>query len=106
MSDTTRAEAASPASGHLRSYARTLLLLRADRADAPWETRPVTPMIVAHQGGWDEALLVLVPVAVFVGLLALANRRAKAIQARRRAEPSEVSDDGAGATPDEPDPRP
>ena len=39
--------------------------------------------ILGHQGGWDEALLVLVPIAVFVGLLLLANKRAKAIQAKR-----------------------
>ena len=36
-----------------------------------------------HQGGWDEALMVLVPIAVFVGLLLLAYKRAKAIQANR-----------------------
>lgn len=42
--------------------------------------------VLAHQGGWDEALLVLVPVAVFVALLRMANRRAKAIQQRRIAE--------------------
>lgn len=42
-------------------------------------------MILAHQGGWDEALMVAVPIAVFALLLRLANRRAKAIQARRDA---------------------
>jgi hypothetical protein len=31
--------------------------------------------LLAHQGGWDEALFVLVPVAAFAALLALANRR-------------------------------
>jgi hypothetical protein len=39
--------------------------------------------VLAHQGGWDEALMVLVPIALIVGLLALATRRAKAIQAAR-----------------------
>ena len=39
--------------------------------------------IFGHQGGWDEALMVLVPIALFVGLLLLANKRAKAIQAKR-----------------------
>ncbi len=39
--------------------------------------------LLGHQGGWDEALMVLVPIAVFVGLLLLANKRAKAIQAKR-----------------------
>lgn len=33
--------------------------------------------IFAHQGGWDEALLVATPLAVIGGLLWLANRRVK-----------------------------
>ena len=32
--------------------------------------------ILAHQGGWDEMLLVAAPIAVFVLLLRFANRRA------------------------------
>ena len=32
--------------------------------------------VLAHQGGWDEALVVAVPVAVFAAILWLANRRA------------------------------
>jgi hypothetical protein len=32
--------------------------------------------MLAHQGGWDEMLMVLVPIAVLAGLLALARRRA------------------------------
>lgn len=32
--------------------------------------------LLAHQGGWDEALFVLAPVALFALLLWLANRRA------------------------------
>jgi hypothetical protein len=35
-------------------------------------------MFLAHQGGWDEMLLVLVPIAAVVLLLRVANRRAKA----------------------------
>ena len=46
--------------------------------------------VLGHQGGWDEALLVLVPIALFVGLLWLANRRARALQAARRAEQTET----------------
>ncbi len=42
--------------------------------------------VLAHQGGWDEALLVIVPIAVFVALLMLANKRAKAVQQRRADE--------------------
>jgi hypothetical protein len=33
------------------------------------------PALVAHQGGWDEALFVLLPIAVFAALLAVVNRR-------------------------------
>ena len=38
----------------------------------------MTPMILAHQGGWDEALFVLAPLVVIGALLLLANRRADA----------------------------
>ncbi|MET0325711.1 MAG: hypothetical protein ABW219_10845 [Ilumatobacteraceae bacterium] len=31
--------------------------------------------LLAHQGGWDEILLVAGPILVVVGLLALARRR-------------------------------
>ncbi len=37
--------------------------------------------VLAHQGGWDELLFVLVPIAMFAGLLAIANRRAARAQA-------------------------
>jgi hypothetical protein len=56
---------------------------RACEPSLPCETRVVIAAILGHQGGWDEALMVLVPIAVFVGLLLLANKRAKAIQAKR-----------------------
>jgi hypothetical protein len=39
--------------------------------------------LLAHQGGWDELLFVLVPIALFGGLLAIANRRASRLQAER-----------------------
>jgi hypothetical protein len=32
--------------------------------------------MLAHQGGWDEVLLVLAPVGLFTFLLFIANRRA------------------------------
>ncbi len=38
--------------------------------------------VLAHQGGWDEALMVLVPIALIVWVLKAANDRAK----RQRAE--------------------
>ncbi len=34
--------------------------------------------MIAHQGGWDEILLVLGPIAVIVGLLMLARKRVEA----------------------------
>ena len=35
----------------------------------------IPPAILAHQGGWDEMLLVLGPIALVAGLLWLARRR-------------------------------
>lgn len=43
--------------------------------------------VLADQGGWDEILLVLAPIAVFSLLLHVANRRAA-----RLAEDEEVED--------------
>jgi hypothetical protein len=45
-----------------------------------------TSLVLAHQGGWDEVGLVALPIALFAGLLALANRRATRAQ-HRDAEP-------------------
>ena len=36
----------------------------------------VAGLVYAHQGGWDEILMVLVPLLVIAGLLAVAKRRA------------------------------
>jgi hypothetical protein len=44
----------------------------------------VLASVFAHQGGWDEILFVVVPIAIFAGLLAVANRRASQIEAQRR----------------------
>ena len=38
---------------------------------------PDFSILLAHQGGWDEKLLVAGPVAVVAGLLWLAGRRSK-----------------------------
>jgi hypothetical protein len=35
----------------------------------------IPAVLIAHQGGWDEILLVAAPIAVVVALLALARRR-------------------------------
>jgi hypothetical protein len=45
--------------------------------------------VVAHQGGWDELLFVLLPIALFAGLLAVANRRATRAQAEEEHEPGD-----------------
>jgi hypothetical protein len=38
--------------------------------------------MIAHQGGWDEILLVLGPIAVIVWLLMLARKRVEAAEAK------------------------
>ena len=41
--------------------------------------------ILAHQGGWDEILLVAGPIAVIVGLLAIVKKRLdRSIELRNR----------------------
>ena len=40
-------------------------------------------LVLAHQGGWDEMLFVLVPISVFAWLLSLANKRATREQSER-----------------------
>jgi hypothetical protein len=69
--------------------------------------------VLAHQGGWDELLLVLLPIGIFAGLLALANRRATHLLAEREGASSadEGADggegsDGAGEGPTGPPPTP
>lgn len=42
-----------------------------------WPTSPAFPLF-AHQGGWDEILLVAVPLALIGFALWLANRRVAA----------------------------
>ncbi len=50
----------------------------------------MTAAVFGHQGGWDEILFVLLPIALFAGLLAIANRRAMRDQADR--EPADPPD--------------
>jgi hypothetical protein len=45
-----------------------------------------TGWLIAHQGGWDELLFVLVPIGLFGGLLAIANKRASTVQAERQID--------------------
>lgn len=42
--------------------------------------------MIAHQGGWDEMLLVLGPIVVIIGLLVLARKRVEASQRNAFAE--------------------
>jgi len=46
-------------------------------------------VILAHQGGWDEALLVVVPLVIFAALLRVAKRRAEAEQRAEQADRDE-----------------
>jgi hypothetical protein len=52
-------------------------------------------LLLAHQGGWDEILFVAVPIVIFGGLLAIANRRASRMG--RQQPPN-----GNGSSGDEP----
>ena len=45
--------------------------------------------MLAHQGGWDEILFVLVPIAFIAFLLSVANRRAKKLVRSRRPGPTD-----------------
>lgn len=60
----------------------------------------VVSLLLAHQGGWDEMLLVAVPIALFGGLLWMANRRAEA-RLREEADQRRAEQDHAD-TPDIP----
>jgi hypothetical protein len=50
-------------------------------------------VVLAHQGGWDELLFVLTPIALFAWLLHVANKRA-----------SRMADDESAGTGDDPPP--
>lgn len=50
------------------------------------------PIIVAHQGGWDEILLIGGPILIIVWLLTIAKKRVDAA----------VDGQSADATPDQP----
>ena len=51
----------------------------------------VAAHLLAHQGGWDEILLVVGPMALVAGLLWLAKRRVT--RASRAAPATQTSDD-------------
>ncbi len=49
-------------------------------------------MVFAHQGGWDEIIMVAAPVALFAGLLWMANRRADAELTRQETTDEDPAD--------------
>lgn len=49
--------------------------------------------VLAHQGGWDEALMVIVPVVVFGALLFVANKRAGRLRQESDGSGSPLSRD-------------
>ncbi|MBW3611249.1 MAG: hypothetical protein KY438_06935 [Actinobacteria bacterium] len=49
---------------------------------------------LAHQGGWDEMVLVAVPMVVLAGLLWLARRRAEREAEDEAMTPTEASEAG------------
>jgi ABC-type enterobactin transport system permease subunit len=61
-------------------------------AMVPTVATAVASSLLAHQGGWDEFLLVAAPVAVIAALLAIAKRRVD------RAEARATGSTGAGST--------
>ena len=53
-------------------------------------------LVLAHQGGWDEILMVAVPVLVFGVLLRAANRRAQRQRDGQDAPPADGPTNDAG----------
>ena len=53
-------------------------------------------LVLAHQGGWDEMLMVIVPVSAFAAMLYGANRRANRLAEHPAGAPDATTepDDG------------
>ena len=51
---------------------------------------------LAHQGGWDEMLMVAIPLVLVAVLLVVANRRASQELARQEATDEEPDPTGTG----------
>ena len=58
--------------------------------------------LLAHQGGWDEVLMVLVPIVIFGVLLVVANRRADSIDDQRNRDEGADRSDTRSRGPDGP----
>ena len=50
--------------------------------------------VLAHQGGWDEILLVIAPMVAVAGLLWIAKRRVDRAAASQRLRPPDDSQPG------------
>jgi hypothetical protein len=55
--------------------------------------------LVAHQGGWDEVLLIGGPLLAIVGLLLLAKRRVERVAAESPDATSSGPDSASGSDP-------
>jgi len=55
--------------------------------------------ILAHEGGWDELLLVGGPIVVIIGLLVLAKHRVDAISRTDTEQPSDPTTPSKSSTP-------
>lgn len=60
-------------SGQVTALPFTIMVGHASLSSAPGNT--VLFPIYAHQGGWDEVLLVAIPLSLIAGLLWIANKR-------------------------------
>lgn len=59
---------------------------------------PITAAaLFAHQGGWDEALLVLGPIVVIVAALAVVKRRVDRMALQEPAPEAHADDTAPGA---------
>jgi hypothetical protein len=59
------------------------------------------PVLLAHQGGWDEILLIAGPIVLIMGLLWLAKRRvdhAASLQANRGGDPPTPGAERSGSS--------
>ncbi len=66
----------------------------------------MTPMLFAHQGGWDEILFAVSPLIVVGLLLRLANQRAKKIQNANAAAAADPATSLTDEAPTDEDPAP
>jgi hypothetical protein len=53
---------------------------------------PRSAIVLAHQGGWDEILLIAGPIVVVIGLLALVKRRVEEAAQRAAERPDGPSE--------------